>query len=183
MSSQSDTITDRTRHAWIAQWIAPYISEYSPLGPSDAINEGALFTTYTVMFGLDPDEPATPDDYDSSVSRPTDRSVTLMRCGWPCRSMEGSLWIDGEAGSQIPEALFRPSKRHSWMPDLPLRPLWGATAINSAMYAILLWLPVHGMLLLRRWNRRRRGLCPQCAYDLHAAPKAGCPECGHNRPA
>ena len=31
---------------------------------------------------------------------------------------------------------------------------------------------------VRRWERRRRGLCPMCAYDLTGNVSGVCPECG-----
>ncbi|MBU0719691.1 MAG: hypothetical protein KJ749_15715, partial [Planctomycetes bacterium] len=31
---------------------------------------------------------------------------------------------------------------------------------------------------VRRWRRRRHGLCPQCAYDLTGNVSDVCPECG-----
>lgn len=36
--------------------------------------------------------------------------------------------------------------------------------------------------LRRRARRRRRGLCPCCAYNLGWQFGRGCPECGWNRP-
>ena len=31
---------------------------------------------------------------------------------------------------------------------------------------------------LRRWRRRRRGLCLNCGYNLRGLPEPRCPECG-----
>ena len=36
--------------------------------------------------------------------------------------------------------------------------------------------------LVRRWIRKRRGLCARCGYDLHTKP-GRCPECGTMTPA
>ena len=35
----------------------------------------------------------------------------------------------------------------------------------------------------KRWDRRRRGLCPQCGYDLRACTAQRCSECGSPFPA
>jgi len=36
---------------------------------------------------------------------------------------------------------------------------------------------------VRRWRRRRRGLCTRCGYSLQGAPGPLCPECGQKMPA
>ena len=66
---------------------------------------------------------------------------------------------------------------HSGMPVvLPLRPIWPGFAVNSIFYAATLWLVFYVMLTLRRFIRRRRGLCPKCAYPV--GESAVCTECG-----
>lgn len=58
---------------------------------------------------------------------------------------------------------------------LPVGPLWGGLAGNTALGAAAL-----GMLLfhrdVRRWRRARRGRCMECGYVLAGLP--ACAECG-----
>lgn len=62
---------------------------------------------------------------------------------------------------------------------IPLFPAWLGLLGNTFLYAaawasLLIIIP-----MLLRANRRRRGLCPACAYDLRATPPGSpCPECG-----
>ncbi len=77
-------------------------------------------------------------------------------------------------------ALIRPPSPFAVRPSnvLPARPIWPAFAINTLFDAALLWLLIPGPFALRRLIRRRRGLCPACAYDLRHAEHEACPECG-----
>ena len=61
---------------------------------------------------------------------------------------------------------------------LPLRLAWPGFAINTLLYAALLWLLFAAPFQLRRWRRMKRGLCPKCAYDLRGGSHQACPECG-----
>ncbi len=61
---------------------------------------------------------------------------------------------------------------------LPFRPLWPGFAINTVFYAAILWLLICGPSALRRFIRRKRGLCVACGYDLSHADHVACPECG-----
>ena len=58
-----------------------------------------------------------------------------------------------------------------------MRPIWPGFAINTIFYAALLWLLVWGPFAMRRFIRRKRGLCVTCGYDLRHADHDACPEC------
>jgi hypothetical protein len=60
---------------------------------------------------------------------------------------------------------------------LPLRPVWPGLLVNVAFYAAGWFLLLRGHRAIRRKLRTRRGLCPQCAYDMRNTPHT-CPECG-----
>ena len=62
-----------------------------------------------------------------------------------------------------------------------VRPIWPGFAINTVVYAIILWLLICGPFIVRRDYRVWRGRCPECGYDLRGDLAAGCPECGWNR--
>jgi hypothetical protein len=62
--------------------------------------------------------------------------------------------------------------------ELAALPLWPGFAFNSVFYAAVLWLLFASPFALRKWRRIRRGLCPNCGYDLRGGDSATCPECG-----
>jgi len=64
---------------------------------------------------------------------------------------------------------------------LPLGMIWPGFAVNTLLYAAVLWLLVPGPFALRRLVRHRRGLCLACGYDLTHGEHAACPECGWRR--
>lgn len=103
--------------------------------------------------------------------------------GWP----RFALWLEGErfgpgtirmGGIPLPARWGGPtaSNYYVFAKTLPLRPLWGGLAINTALYAVLFAVPVIGWPVLRTRRRIKRGLCPRCGYDL--AGTTGCSECG-----
>ena len=53
-------------------------------------------------------------------------------------------------------------------------PLWSVILACSAYPAIAF---IRGPL--RRWRRRKRGLCIKCGYDLTGNVPGACPECAH----
>ena len=98
--------------------------------------------------------------------------------GWPFRSLRWISWIGkgGEFSYRRSPVIERFDKRGRAVVFLPLLPLWGGFAINTAFYAGVLWLLILGPFALRRYIRRRRGLCPKCAYPV--GESAVCSECG-----
>ncbi len=104
--------------------------------------------------------------------------------GWPLRA----LWCDyGLERADIISVRggialvgFETPQRYSRVSALPLRPIWPGLAVNTLFYAVILWVLIPGPFVLRRFLRRRRGLCPACAYRM--GESATCTECGKDLP-
>ena len=64
---------------------------------------------------------------------------------------------------------------------LPIRLIFPGFAINTILYAAILWPLWRIPFALRRHIRRKRGLCVTCGYDLSGDLAGGCPECGWRR--
>jgi hypothetical protein len=128
-----------------------------------------------------------------------DFSVYVVDAGWPMRSLSCKGYAIAEEtlraardkahwslALEPPELLH--AARMGLMGDeqfarpLPLRPSWPGFAINTALYAAILWLlfALGGTpFALRQWRRGRRikrGLCPKCAYPVGTSDR--CTECG-----
>lgn len=86
-------------------------------------------------------------------------------------SMEGVYWFrfrDWKATPRRGDGLV-----------LPLFPIWRGYILNTLVWGLPLFALTFIPPALRRSLRRRRGLCPACAYDLRATPAGSpCPECG-----
>jgi hypothetical protein len=59
---------------------------------------------------------------------------------------------------------------------MPYRVLWPGFAINTIIYAAILWVMFFLPGKVKRTLRSRRGLCPACAYPVGTSPV--CTECG-----
>lgn len=93
-----------------------------------------------------------------------------IRGGTPPLTLHGGLLLTSPTPSSAAEI-------HA----LPYLPIWKGLIINTTLYTTLwavAWAAFH---FTRLTLRRRRGLCPTCAYDLKHNLPAGCPECGWKR--
>ena len=125
----------------------------------------------------------------SRLGTRTKTTFTLSMDGWPARSMLRlrEKWDDSPTITDHwmlrVDTLQRTS---SWtgkprVLKLPLRPIWPGFLLDTGFYAALWALPLFGLPLLRQSRRKRKGRCPNCAYDLKADFQSGCPECGWRR--
>jgi hypothetical protein len=112
--------------------------------------------------------------------------LSARASGWPCLCMSSRRTQKADASQPevhgaLPVLAASSYTTFSTDPDrgaLPLIPIWPGFLANTALYAIP-WTLLLGFGPARRSLRRRRGLCPACAYDLRATPPgAPCPECG-----
>ncbi len=90
--------------------------------------------------------------------------------GWPMRSFSEAVPLD-EYSAAVTVIRLKNAK-------LAYGPIWPGFAINTALYAAILWLLRFGPGTARRMIRRKRGRCINCGYDLRGAEHEVCPECG-----
>jgi hypothetical protein len=140
----------------------------------------------------------------AKASPPCGTILYLVNSGWPAHAFQGERWdmqpfADmAESQPAIPIAemthvgcvgLWRFDPSHPLRDVLgeslgeriiPLRPLWPGFALNTLLYAAILFALIRGPFIARRTLRRRRGLCVSCGYDLRGRgpDHAACPECG-----
>jgi hypothetical protein len=115
----------------------------------------------------------------------------LVARGWPLRS----LWLEHGFHTKDGRVRYRPvsgaidlsdsqlAKMLAPQPSvahLPVRLIWSGSVINTLSFAAILWLLIVGPFVLRRFLRRRRGLCLACAYPR--GESASCTECGKPLP-
>ncbi len=125
------------------------------------------------------------------IRRPGEGLVRLHRAGWPARALEGreSISPSGDPsyrwGTPIPNTVGLALEFHGGSRTpivktvtglLPMRPMWRGVLLNTAFYALAFILPAGMWWSLRRLVRRRRGLCPTCAYPMGGLDV--CSECG-----
>ena len=104
--------------------------------------------------------------FSTSVGGP---SVIQVVSGLPFRAMHGRAAY--KLGVELIDGMII-SDRFS----LPVYPLWPGFAINTVFYAAILWVLFFVPGLVKRTLRRRRDLCPACAYPVRTSKV--CTECG-----
>ena len=110
------------------------------------------------------------------------------------------LWLGDRDGRVVERFRFPIRDDPSGPPPPPRRVTYGRTDVTRGEglfrsvrtvawhVSVPMWLPAAGLAVLpalwlarlgrhRRRQRRMRGLCPTCGYDLRATP-GRCPECG-----
>ena len=121
--------------------------------------------------------------------------MCIFRAGWPCLALGGEalrIWrTDHEFDRQafavwLPETSWNAgrdmySEFNTIKRSIPLRPIWPGFAINTILYAGILWLVFLAPFQVRRYRRIKRGLCPACAYPIGTSDV--CTECGNPVPA
>ena len=105
-------------------------------------------------------------------------SAVRFQAGWPTHTLRGyEITVQDMA-------LF-PWAYPSWKgrSPFPLLPIWPGFAVNSLLYAVVLWLLICGPFVPRRVIRAirvKRGGCPACGYP--AGRSDVCSECGKPLP-
>lgn len=116
----------------------------------------------------------------TEVDDGVDSAVPLyweLHAGWPTMSLDGTSKMT-ETGTHYPFLFYLPE----WLWErveffvVPWRPQWPGFAINTLLYGGVPWLLVCGPFELRRYRRRKRGLCVYCAYPIGTSDV--CTECG-----
>lgn len=98
--------------------------------------------------------------------------------GWPFRCVRGVN--DPMSGTN--DGLIPVSQQPNIIGHrvLAYHPIWPGLISNTLIYGSI-WLIILTLFAIaKRSRRKRKGLCPKCAYDLQGT--TACPECGHNMP-
>ncbi len=104
--------------------------------------------------------------------------------GWPllCLRFDRSISFRIDLSSRYIEVngmLELPWLDNPWRNEVPYIPIWQYFALNTILYALILWLFALGPFAARRCIRNKRGLCIKCGYDLRGSSGGEvCPECG-----
>ena len=104
--------------------------------------------------------------------------ASMLRSGWPWHCAWGGWHISESRFSVNAPAWLHADSGISprW---LPIHPDPAGLAADAAMYGSFIFTSYLGIRALHAASRRRRGLCPSCAYDRRSLKATTtCPECG-----
>ncbi|MCC6679014.1 MAG: hypothetical protein IT436_17955 [Phycisphaerales bacterium] len=117
-----------------------------------------------------------------------EHTVEVWHCGWPraaLRAIAITSDSDDPTTTELLDGIPMPGfllPLANWKPAyLPTRPEPKAFTINTLLYGLPITVPLLIIRPVRRWRRRRAGLCPHCRYPFGASPV--CTECGRSLPA
>ncbi len=105
--------------------------------------------------------------------------VHSVNVGWPLRSLEGGDAFTvaySEVNKDYLTNIYiwgRPDRDEVWF---PIGVIWPGVVINTLFYAAILWILIRGPFVLRRYLRKKRGLCSACGYPR--GKSSVCSECG-----
>lgn len=109
--------------------------------------------------------------------------LSVQSAGWPLHSLACHDRSVQKLNRSVSVERSSISWDAPWLRTIwiPTRPLWRNLAADAALFGAPVFLFLLAVAPLRGWRRRRKGLCPDCAYDLKGDLAAGCPECAWNR--
>lgn len=150
-----------------------------PDEPRVATRHNYLGVTFRSMLWRESEWSAPIEDVASKMTKVDNYSIDVLESGWPLRCVAGERWGEYHRPSgpiQSASGMFV-----AFGAQWPNRVLWLGMVLNEVFYGAVIVLPFVGWIQGRRAIRRRRGRCPQCAYDLRGDLSSGCPECGQGR--
>ena len=116
-------------------------------------------------------------EYNPAADGPPTVVPERTSCGWPLRSLVGSIRRSDD-DSSVPDSVVIPGRFRflGARSRLPSQIMWREFLFNTLFYALLLWIAFAAPFTLRRRLRLRRGHCPRCNYPFGVSPT--CTECG-----
>jgi hypothetical protein len=124
-------------------------------------------------------------DVDDPIAGETMRDGSIVLSGWPTQSLVSYRFHTRNLTADTPWTdvvnTYIVLRENNPVTDtssviLTRMPIWPGFALNTLFYAAILWLLFAFPFALRRWRRRRNGLCTKCAYPVGASDV--CTECG-----
>jgi hypothetical protein len=104
---------------------------------------------------------------------------TVNATGWPMLTLWSERSGTGPTIKNVSLALLGGLELNQGKQiDLPIRVIWPGFAINTVLYATILWVLFGTPGAVRRRLRNKRGQCASCGYSLRESVSDKCPECG-----
>lgn len=150
-----------------------------PLDPESAYMHRYLGITHRSLSWLKHEYSGPPENVDSDVTNVDSYTIDVVELGWPMRCLAAERWTEQHGFVTPPQVTS--GMLVAFGAQWPNRVLWSGMIVNELFYVLLIVSTFFSWRYGRRWIRRRRGRCPQCAYDLRGDLASGCSECGWKR--